>query len=708
MTDHKNKLAISHVTLKNFRAYAGQIEFDLSLDPQKTITIIHGEMGLGKTTILDSIYWCLYGKERSKKGDMATEEGIVNTNVLEDLQIGGKNETSVEILLHDEEGVRYKIKRTIQFSKDVDSVDRVSNKSIGGTVPSGITFLALIEFHYLHPQGGSSDWQIFTKPDKVHDEIEKIFPEVLSSYFLFDAELLNEFFYTEADEHVKNGIEKISGLPILDDARDHLKNTARQIERLVADKEVSTKPLADDMEKMESAINEYKEQREQTNLRLEEIKQEKKAIQEYLRQHDDLEINNLQNQMDSLEETLVQLTSANKQNTERIEEFLLYYTPRMLLRNTLSITESKFQEWEKQGKIPLAVSKIALQNILNSNPPTCICGTILDEGTPNREKIDSLMSRVVDSSLIQHITVGRSLLSNVLSTTEFVKLGKELAEIKASRGQFNKLHSEKKSARDAIQKKLNNHDLEEVQNKTKVLHSLEQEEIRLYGDRKTFEERIDFGENELRTLKRKFDAMTGKSNKYQSEQNKARMARALSSILEQCRKELVDQLRILTAEKTTKYFLNLVSKKSDFSKVEIRSNYQTLALDNNEKIKSLSAGQSCCLALSYIAAIREIANRDYFMIIDSPLHNISQEERVEIAQSLPRFIPGTQITLLVQDQEYTGHAQKKITGQEIPSVRDTLLKNKSVWREYLLEASKNKNDAVSNTSIREVKGDETI
>lgn len=151
---------------------------------------------------------------------------------------------------------------------------------------------------------------------------------------------------------------------------------------------------------------------------------------------------------------------------------------------------------------------------------------------------------------------------------------------------------------------------------------------------------------------------------------------------------------------TTKYFLRLVSKKEDFAKVDILPNYQTVAYDSQDKSKSLSAGQSCCLALSYIAAIREIANRDYFMIIDSPLHNISGEERVEIAKNLPGFIAGTQITLLVQDQEYTGKAKKKITGDEIPSVRDTLRNNDTVWREYLLESIRNKEDNTSNTRIK--------
>ena len=95
------------------------------------------------------------------------------------------------------------------------------------------------------------------------------------------------------------------------------------------------------------------------------------------------------------------------------------------------------------------------------------------------------------------------------------------------------------------------------------------------------------------------------------------------------------------------------------------------------------------------------------MMVDSPLHNISARERVDIAENLPNFIPGTQITLLVQDQEYTGHALEKITGEEIPSVRDTLMKNNSVWKEYLLEVNKNPADPVSNTTIREIQGNKT-
>ncbi|MEX0656975.1 MAG: AAA family ATPase [Nitrosopumilaceae archaeon] len=707
MSKPKNKLHIGHVTLKNFRAYSGEINFDLSLDNQKTITIIHGEMGRGKTTILDAIYWCLYGKERSKKGNMSTAEGIINTNILEHLKLNEKNETFVEIILHDEDGIRYQIKNSIQFSKVNDSTDRILQKSLGGTIPGGINFIESVELRYLPPRGIGSDWEIIDNPERVKAEIEKIFPEALSSYFLFDAELLNEFFYNEEDEHVRNGIEKISGLPILDDTKRHLKKTSDDIERHIANKDVKTKPLADEITSLEEGIQRFTEQHKKISTRIAEINQETKGLEDYMRQHDDQEIKSLQNQMDSLKETMLQIDTTLKTNEKEINNFLLDFCPRLLLRDSILSTEDKFKEWENQGKIPLAVSKIALENILSSNPPTCICGTVLKDGSEEKSKIDDLMMRVVDSSLIQHITVGRSILSNVVSFTEPEKLSTSFGTLRSDRGKFHKVYREKKEDYDTLQKKLISHDQVEVQTKSKQLHVLRQEEIHLYGEQKACTDKIDFGENDLKKKKRELDALTGKSQKFQSDKNKANLARVLSNILEQCRTDLVNNFRNIAADKTTKYFLKLVSKKEDFSRVDIKSNYQTVALDSTEKEKSLSAGQSCCLALSYIAAIREIANRDYFMMVDSPLHNISQEERVEIAENLPNFIPGTQITLLVQDQEYTGHAFKKITGEEIPSVRDTLMKNNSVWKEYLLETSKKADDPVSNTTIREIEGNKT-
>ena len=45
---------------------------------------------------------------------------------------------------------------------------------------------------------------------------------------------------------------------------------------------------------------------------------------------------------------------------------------------------------------------------------------------------------------------------------------------------------------------------------------------------------------------------------------------------------------------------------------------------------------------------------------------------------------------MVQDQEYTGASKRAIVGERIASVRETMMENKSVWKEYVLETSKKK------------------
>src|SRR5687767_12753768 len=94
----KTKLFLSSIKLKNYRTYRGENSLDLSDDRERTITIIHGRMGQGKTTIIDAVYWCLYGEERSSDGQPhAEDEGLVNKDVFNEMTVGDKNTMFVEL-----------------------------------------------------------------------------------------------------------------------------------------------------------------------------------------------------------------------------------------------------------------------------------------------------------------------------------------------------------------------------------------------------------------------------------------------------------------------------------------------------------------------------------------------------------------------------------------------------------------------------------
>ncbi len=55
-------MLINQIELNNFRVYYGVNELNLSTDPIANISIVAGNNGFGKTSLLTSLVWCLYGK----------------------------------------------------------------------------------------------------------------------------------------------------------------------------------------------------------------------------------------------------------------------------------------------------------------------------------------------------------------------------------------------------------------------------------------------------------------------------------------------------------------------------------------------------------------------------------------------------------------------------------------------------------------------
>ena len=48
------------ITLKNFRQFHGKCVFNFATDEYQNITLIHGENGVGKTTLLNAVLWCFF------------------------------------------------------------------------------------------------------------------------------------------------------------------------------------------------------------------------------------------------------------------------------------------------------------------------------------------------------------------------------------------------------------------------------------------------------------------------------------------------------------------------------------------------------------------------------------------------------------------------------------------------------------------------
>ncbi len=688
-----NSLQLGKVSMRNYKAYRGDVSVEMSLEQDKTITIIHGEMGKGKTTLLEAIYWCLYGEERSATD---SDDGILNSDVLNQLEVGGGDETSVEISLHVQGELRYKIKRAVQFDKKNESAESRRHKLVGGSLPSGIEITENVEYSELPPR--SDDWMVLHNSSRISDKIENLFPRSLSSYFLFDAELLDKFFKTDDEILVRNGIEKISGIPVIDNATKHLKQSSSTIRKDI--KEINLDPITNQMSHWEQARKESKATIDETDSRLNKINAKIEHIEYYLRNHSEELINSTQGKLDAINYSIKKINDNRKKNQHHMNDWILSSNVMLQLKGVIECSIELCDAWEKEGKIPIAVSKHTLNGILHNKPPTCICGASLDDGSTGRRHIEDLLGEsLAESPVIQNISTGRGHWADMVEKTEHIR--DELAELRAERSSANSEYDTQNAKRKECGHILEAHNVDEVKQQSQSLRDLIKEKRDLDGKKAMAQDKMARAEREYAQLEQKYDETLKRTRKYESQRNRIALAQTLSTMLSKCCTDLIEEMRNIVAKRTEKYFFRLVSN-DNFANIEICPDYKTVAVGHDGKSKSLSAGQSCCLALSYIASIRDIAEKNYFMVIDSPFHNISQDERVGIAQNLPKFIPGTQLTFLVQDQEYTGHAQKGIIGEEIQSVRKTFMDNKSLWREYLLEKNKELGDMSPRTTIKVV------
>src|SRR4051794_13606694 len=112
-------MKLTKIKLNNFRQFYGSQILEVSQDPVRNVTLVHAENGIGKTTVLNSVYWCLYG-ETTKKFEKADQ--IIN------FQAGSEGETlaSVEVYF-DHAGSQYAVNRTFSAKRGNGKPEQACN-----------------------------------------------------------------------------------------------------------------------------------------------------------------------------------------------------------------------------------------------------------------------------------------------------------------------------------------------------------------------------------------------------------------------------------------------------------------------------------------------------------------------------------------------------------------------------------------------------
>lgn len=107
-------MLLERIVLKDFRCFNGEQTIDFSTDPDKNVTLIHAENGVGKTTLLNALLWCFYSTTTSR---FEKREDLINYDAL----AAGRASAYVEIIFEHAKK-RYRARRYTKLNKDARDI----------------------------------------------------------------------------------------------------------------------------------------------------------------------------------------------------------------------------------------------------------------------------------------------------------------------------------------------------------------------------------------------------------------------------------------------------------------------------------------------------------------------------------------------------------------------------------------------------------
>ncbi len=307
-------MKFSKIDIENFRQYYGSVPIDLATDDQKNIIVIGGRNGYGKTNLLLSIVWCLYGDKLSQIDDHFKKEIQKEKNYNSFMQ------QSINWTAKKEDTDTFSVTIRIDETELPELKMLNSNSADSVIIKREFNISTMIEdLHIIDP---ISNMELFNdEEDKINFINDYIIPIDAAKFVFFDAEKIAEIANLSIKDEgsfINDALGKILGLDtyetLIDDIETYINNLKKEgatknLQEQIADKENAIKLS-------QIAIDKFEEENADSLKKIDELK---KAIREF----DNL-ISSESKQGNSKfdrEKILTEITELKSKETELAEKF---------------------------------------------------------------------------------------------------------------------------------------------------------------------------------------------------------------------------------------------------------------------------------------------------------------------------------------------------------------------------------------------------
>ncbi len=631
-------LILDKITIKNYRQYR-DVEIEFAKDTSKNFTIIKGNNGTGKTTLLNALSWCLHGSEIHDYGDDSLME-ICNNKAVNSLEDGENIDVFVKMDFIDD-GKVLSFSRCKKFNKNNGELKNLWSDEVCVEIES------------------DDGWDV--TPDQFHYYVEKKIPKEIEDYFFFDGARLNAYFQKNSTENIKGAVFGLSQLNLIDAISKNLP----KVKKNYINKQKKHSPeiggINENIKKYEDLLNEFKSELEKSKkIRI----QSEKDILEYEQKLIDIGAESIKEDVKRDQQLRVDLDKLEKnlkdKQHERSMKILKNY-PFIISYNTLKNFLDKGNIARRNKQIPPDINRSFINDLLENGK--CICGVDLSEDDEHRQNVLKLLeetSLVTDKSS----EIGQEL--SKISNNVLIEIGrfkKDISEINKDIYNFSNDKEEKLRERRAIEARLKSsrenseEDPEQRVEKLDNLKRLCEEEVKKQSENiGKYESKIEHCKNELNTLHKKKAAAIKARKKYDDYEKKIDFCQKASVAAEEIKNILTEDMRIKIQNLTKEKFIKIQWKQNEFNDLCIDENYDLFIKNRSggtERPGDLSDGEKLCLGLCFMSALHNISGFDLPVIMDTPLGIVDVDMRQNLAKFLPQFVGGKQIILLVTGSEYT-------------------------------------------------------
>lgn len=618
-------MKIEFMRLENWRSFHGVNELWFATDPEKNVTLIRAENGVGKTSLLAALNWCLFDILPSQN-EFENPKKLVN-----DQSEGGQAEVIVEF---DHEGKTYRAVRSYNQSTQRTSELRLVAIEDGLEVPLGRN----------------------VQPDRF---IQSVIPREMAPHFFFYGEASSKYAGETGARAFGQAVKSILGSTVANLALTDLEKAHKEFSKQAADNtnaaavalQTRNSEIDTDVKRLEGEIAKHIEEEETANKLMTRFSTELAGTE--IIKNDQKRRTTLEKQISRDEGRLISQEATSS-------KWLSEYGAPLLSQSFIEDVSNLLAQEDTRKKIPGDHSEKLITEILEDGE--CICGTMFKEDSYEHKRIQALLATATDQVMMDRVIHTKQALGTLLgrSKNAWAARRQNLENLAVISGDIRSAEIEVAEISDRL--------------KNNKITSIAEKETALISATKHHRDAIS---NQERKLVRQKQLIKEKTENSRQQTELMRLSEAAQRHVR--RKDLtlllINRLRERLIEEEGSARIEIKFKIDEIIKRFMRKPFNVL-IDQNYRLKVMnekreevpkSTGENQMLGLAFTGAIASFAKDRRFedsdillsgteapLVVDSPFGHLDPIYRKGVANFLPKL--ASQVVLLIS----TSQASKEV------------------------------------------------